>query len=54
MTVASAIYLIAVVIRLPWQLQQYVNNSFVLGHIESTFGMEVHCDNKHQPHTLLL
>ena len=38
---ASATYLVAMVTRLTWQPQLYVNNSFVLSHIESTFGMGV-------------
>ena len=29
------------------------HNSFVLSHIESTFGMEVLWDNRHQPRTSL-
>ena len=28
-------------------------NSFVLSHIESIIGMEVHWDNRHQPSTLV-
>ena len=27
------------------------HNSFALSHIESTFGMEILWDNRHQPHT---
>ena len=29
-------------------------DSFVLSRIESIFGMELRCDNRHQPHTSLL
>ena len=40
-------------IRLPWQPQQYINNSFALSHIKSMFGMEVHWNNRlsHIPHS---
>ena len=51
---ASATYLIAMVTKLPWQPQLYVNNSFVLSWIESIFGIEVLWEDRHQPHTSLL
>ena len=37
----SATYLVVMVTRLPWQLQGYSNNSFVLSNIESIFGMGI-------------
>ena len=44
-------YLIVMVMRLPWQPQCYVNNSFVLGLTEVILGMKY---DRHQPQTLLL
>ena len=34
--------------------KRYLSNSFVLSLIGSIFDMEVLCDGKYQPHTLLL
>ena len=38
---ASDKYLVAMVTKLPWQPQCYVNNSFVLSPIEVIFGMKL-------------
>ena len=42
------------VTHLPWQLERNLNSSYVLSHIEATFGIKVPLDDKHQPYTLLL
>ena len=34
-------YLVLMVLKLPWQPQCYVNNSFVLSLIEVNFGMKL-------------
>ena len=41
--------------KLPWQLQRYLNNFYVLSPVDIVFGMKYTCgDRHHKPHTLLL